>query len=354
MRYTERTADNALNVKVKSGFGVHFDTEELNRFFSNNLRGFMKPLSIKSGCVEYQGPVAISLGAYMHRPVDKRTFMIVIAHIVHAVEMANVNHFNLNNICFELEHIYINEATKEIHFLYIPLIEFNNRVDIAGFFEKITYIIKPDEKEKDKEFALRFISLLKSSSVTDISLIKKFIWNEEPEIMNTLFSAGNLKSGFITDKQKQYIEHYAEKRQNECFKQVEDEDEETGILEEGTMLLEEDDEDGTSLLIENHIGQVISYPKLKNPNSNQSVEINKPAFRIGKERNYVDYFIANNPAVSRNHADIITRGDRYYIKDLNSKNHTYVNDERISAQMEIEIFTGDRIRIANEELIFEI
>lgn len=86
----------------------------------------------------------------------------------------------------------------------------------------------------------------------------------------------------------------------------------------------------------------------------ERVSINKPRFRIGKERSYVDYFIGDNTAISRSHADIISRDGRYYLVDMNSTNGTFVDGMMISSGEEIAIDTGSRIRLANEEFEFEI
>ena len=66
----------------------------------------------------------------------------------------------------------------------------------------------------------------------------------------------------------------------------------------------------------------------------------------------MDYFVSNNNAVSRSHADIITRGKKYFILDLNSKNRTYINDQMIPIQCEIEIRNGDHLKLGNEEFVF--
>ena len=78
------------------------------------------------------------------------------------------------------------------------------------------------------------------------------------------------------------------------------------------------------------------------------ISVNKPVFRIGKERSYVDYFVANNNAVSRSHADIVTRGTFYFVIDLNSKNRTYINNVAIPVQSEVQIRDGDCLRLGNE------
>jgi hypothetical protein len=94
------------------------------------------------------------------------------------------------------------------------------------------------------------------------------------------------------------------------------------------------------------------YPYLIRRSSNEKISINKPVFRIGKERSYVDCFISNNNAISRSHADIISRGNRYFLCDRNSTNKTYRNGYMLTPEDEVEIFDGDVLQLANEEFEF--
>ncbi|NLC67954.1 MAG: FHA domain-containing protein [Clostridiaceae bacterium] len=79
--------------------------------------------------------------------------------------------------------------------------------------------------------------------------------------------------------------------------------------------------------------------------------INKEDFLIGRLGGQVDY-VVKNKAVGKIHAQVISRGGKYYIKDLNSKNGTYINHTRIDSNIEYEIKDGDRITFANSEHIF--
>lgn len=94
------------------------------------------------------------------------------------------------------------------------------------------------------------------------------------------------------------------------------------------------------------------YPYLIRRSMNERISINKPVFRIGKERSYVDCFISNNGAISRSHADIIKRGNRFFICDRNSTNKTYRNGYMLTPEDEVEIFDGDILQLANEEFEF--
>lgn len=75
-------------------------------------------------------------------------------------------------------------------------------------------------------------------------------------------------------------------------------------------------------------------------------------FRVGKEASFVDYCISDNTAVSRSHANIVKRGNDYFIVDTNSTNHTYVNGAMIQSNVEIKLEENTRIKFANEEFEF--
>ncbi len=95
-------------------------------------------------------------------------------------------------------------------------------------------------------------------------------------------------------------------------------------------------------------------PYLIRSKNNEKILLNKSVFKIGKERSYVDYFIGDNTAISRSHANIITREGKYYIVDTNSTNHTYLNGQMLKSNAEVEIEQGSKIRLANEDFEFRL
>ena len=117
--------------------------------------------------------------------------------------------------------------------------------------------------------------------------------------------------------------------------------------DEGTVLL--DDNEGTILLNEN-----ITIAALTRKRTGERTIIDKNIFHIGSSKNLVDYIVTENRAVSRTHADIITKGDKYYIYDEKSTNGTFINGSLIEKKKEYEIHSGDTIKLADEEFIFEI
>lgn len=95
-------------------------------------------------------------------------------------------------------------------------------------------------------------------------------------------------------------------------------------------------------------------PYLIRKKNEEKIPLDKPVFRIGKERSYVDYFIGDNPAISRSHANIVTREDGYYVVDTNSTNHTYVNGTLLPSNEEHPLEEGAKVRFANEDYEFRL
>lgn len=96
----------------------------------------------------------------------------------------------------------------------------------------------------------------------------------------------------------------------------------------------------------------LQQPYLVRTRNNEKIPLDKPVFRIGKERSYVDYFIGDNAAISRSHANILNRDGKYFVMDTNSTNHTYVNGTMISSNQEVPLSHGTKIKLANEEFEF--
>ena len=91
--------------------------------------------------------------------------------------------------------------------------------------------------------------------------------------------------------------------------------------------------------------------RLKN---NERIPINKPVFRLGKEKSFVDYLISDNGAISRSHANIVGRNGSYYVVDNNSTNHTFLNGKMLESNVETALEDGSRIRLGNEDFEFKL
>ncbi len=111
---------------------------------------------------------------------------------------------------------------------------------------------------------------------------------------------------------------------------------------------------GETTVLGSSAAPVKNDPHLVRTKNNEKIPLNKPVFRIGKERSYVDYFVADNTAVSRSHANIINHNGEFFVVDTNSTNHTYVNGGMIQSNTEVKLSHGTKLRLANEEFEFRL
>lgn len=92
-------------------------------------------------------------------------------------------------------------------------------------------------------------------------------------------------------------------------------------------------------------------PYLVRKRTGERIAINRTLFKLGKDASYVDYCIKDNPAVSRNHADILRKKDGYYLVDKGSLNHTFVNGKKLTLDEYRKLEDGCLVQLANE--VFE-
>lgn len=323
-RYKVKGKDCQLKVKVKLSFKEEIDERQLDFFSSKYIRGLLKVQAKKKNCIEFYGPIGISLFDRLKKPISKYDFFFIMEQVIDITQKVNLNSLILRNVVWDIHYVFINETTKELQFIYLPLTNDKKEADVLRFMEQIIYASKTME-EADTEYISRYVYFLKSLTSYEAEKIEKYIFSEDRSVVNTIKRHNVGQSGFITDKPQHYYEHYGRGNADE---------EATGLLDTQC--------------------EQIHYASMYRLLTNETFLINKPVFRIGKEKSYSDYFVANNNMVSRSHADIIARGGRYFIVDLNSKNRTFVNGTPIPAQQETEIHDGDAIRLANEEFEFRI
>ncbi len=84
----------------------------------------------------------------------------------------------------------------------------------------------------------------------------------------------------------------------------------------------------------------------------EKIALSKQEFAIGKSR-AADY-VMNDSSISRKHAEITCKNGHYFVTDNASTNGTFVNGRQIPARTAIEIFQGDLLRFATEEMKFQV
>ena len=91
---------------------------------------------------------------------------------------------------------------------------------------------------------------------------------------------------------------------------------------------------------------------LVHENSKQRVMITKTPFRIGRRADFADYVIKNQ-TVSGTHAEFIVKGEAVLLRDMGSRNGTFIDGIRIQPEFNVEVKPGSRILFSNEEFRLE-
>ncbi len=86
---------------------------------------------------------------------------------------------------------------------------------------------------------------------------------------------------------------------------------------------------------------------LRGASSGKEVAVQGPRFFIGRSEEC--HLRANSDAISRRHCAITLKGDEVQIRDLGSRNGTYVNGKRIEGDHRIQL--GDQLRVGPLEFL---
>lgn len=310
---------STVTAMMKAGRKERINETELSQLARIKPCGIMHVTKTKKDSVIYTCPANINLTDRLKKAVSKYDFFFMIEQIVIMVEDVYNNGLNVNSVRFNMDDVYINEMTKEMYFIYFPIVGGQESADIVGFIENIIYTMTPVINE-DTNYISRFMYYVRSFHGFNGNAIEKYISREERAVVNVL------KNKAVTMQQ----------------------------VMQGSM-------DGTTVLSDDGISvqqiqqmQPVNYhfASLTRQVTGEKIELGKPSFVLGKNPEKSDYAVADNTNISRVHAVITTRNGRYYVMDQNSTNGTFINGRIIKAGQETEILPGDCLMLANEEFIF--
>lgn len=111
--------------------------------------------------------------------------------------------------------------------------------------------------------------------------------------------------------------------------------------EELTSVLMSDEDNEPTVLLRK---EPISY-RITRKSTGEEYTIDSFPVSLGKG-SACDFILRNNKAISRRHAQIREENKKYYLSDLGSSNHTFINDEIIDESVEIR--DGSQFRLADE------
>lgn len=369
-KFKVKCKDTKIIIKSKLEKDESINQRDVDILNSKVIRGLMKPTVESDRKITYLAPSGTALEEYLSSGISKNDFFLVFAQIIEVIKSIDRNSFNINNLVMNLNYVFINKATKEIHFIYQPILSKRISSNLAHFLYTVADNTTLDLKEDLKPLN-EMMKFIRGLNVVTAVAVENYILKVYPQIYKQVKRQKPGQSEALVGSDVYYRRNEWDERKRQAIDDeatsllVEDSEATSLLIEEdeATSLLIEEDDEATSLLIEEDdvvtsllegINAPQNFPYLIRISNFERVDINKQVFKIGKDKSCVDYFVLNNNAISRLHAAIINRNGSYSIKDNKSTNGTFVNGNRIQSDFETEIYDGDSITLANEEFNFHI
>ena len=458
IKFKSKIRNDRLEIKNKLGKDEELNNRELEILANNNIRGLMAVRIVSPRKMTFYCPEAMPLRNYLGGGLTREDFALVIAQIVRIAQKIAEFTLQLSNLELSADNVYIVRNTRELMFIYRPVISAGAVCDINGFMNSIIRCTS-FSAQQDTKYVGELETVLRKMEKFPSKMMSDYVRHLDPQIFDMVLSDETKKtpraaSEDLTDVMDDDATGLLDESGEELTGLLNEDDLPTGLLNEdddATGILNEDDlaaeavhgDDfaekesgneaaGHSLLFGNDDGgdlygfygrtfgnsvsqqndelptglldddelptgllsdddlptgllsdddlptglldddepwsgsngkssgndvttlhrEARPLPWLERCSKGERRRIDKPLFRIGKDKYHVDYFVDGNPAVSRNHACILSKNGRYFIVDNNSLNHSFVDGMIVPIQKEYEIFDGCAVCLANEEFIF--
>jgi len=462
-KYRTKIKDGQLVIKNRLARGEELNNRELEILARNNIRGLARVHEVSSHSIVFTSAEASPLNAYLSSGLNREDFAFVVAQIVRIAQKINEYSLQQNNLELTVENVYIVKKTRELIFIYRPVISTGAASDINSFLNSVIRCTS-FSMQQDTKYVEELERVLRQMEKFPSELVSNYVRRLDAQIFNLFLADKTAKKKYEDDDLTGLLDEDDDltgilDEDDDLTGLLDEDDDLTGILDEDddlTGLLDETESDSYGLPAKNSNGEPLSWggfdddeeqtgllndaddmptgilfdeteppagssqkekeiegqsllfgnddegdlygyygrnfgnaavrdeedvvraennrhkqdsyhddrttlfreeasmPWLQRCSNGERREIDKPIFRIGKDMYHVDYFVDRNPAVSRNHAHIVSRNGRYYIVDDNSLNHSFVDGMIIPVQKEYEIFEGSNICLANEEFIFHV
>lgn len=332
--------DSHLKIKRRLRRKEELDGQQLQVFNTKLIRGLMRPTPDGKRKLIYSAPDGIPLMKYLQRGIAVNDFFVIAAQIVEVTDKVVKNNLDIGNLVLDPEQVFINELTREVHFIYEPLTRRDDPTEniFTFFYTLITganFGINENLRPVNDFFAF-----LQTRPAYYVKEIEDKIGELCPDVYRQVRRQKTGQSKNLSNRQFHF-------------------DQDPIGVEGGTVLL--DDDEGTALLDDD--GQAMQSfsaqyaPRrpeayLKRRNDGGKIAVNKDVFRLGKDPAMVDFAIEDNTAISRAHANIIRRDHEFYVSDNHSTNRTFLNGMALAPNQETRIYDGDTIMLADEAFEF--
>lgn len=108
---------------------------------------------------------------------------------------------------------------------------------------------------------------------------------------------------------------------------------------------------GTVIILDQGVAYQVVLTDLSSPARSFQVPLKK-AIIVGRKKELCDIALDYEKSISGRHCEISVREGRFFVKDLQSSNGTYLNGSKVLT--ETEIFSGNKLKLGRLEMRFEV
>lgn len=309
---------------IKGEKGQHVSEREVYAINNGEVAGLLPVQSVPRGLrfeLIFDLLDGVTLADFLAEPITHRDFATLLRGILEVLQATETAVFEAQSLVLDMNYIMMDPQTGKPNFLYVPIARFDSETDLRSLLMSIAQYAVFDPEE-------------------DLSYLDEF---------DAIISEGASFSRFALEEYLHKLENRKEPERpvricSACGQTVA-----ADFLfcpECGGRTVEQ--------AAPQTVPEVPQSPHLFRERTGQWLQVAQPECTIGKSVSRNTCPITDNPTVSRLHAAITLRGDRFYAVDRGSTNGTWINGNRLEPHLEVPLAIGDSIKIADEMFYFQM
>ncbi|MDO5294602.1 MAG: DUF6382 domain-containing protein [bacterium] len=323
-KYFIEQSPNGMELFYEPYYGEQLRLQDIKRVDNSQIEG-IAPMEV----MEREGNQVVRYLIGKRRPLEalkqngmsEEEMLNMLIHITEIILQIEALGMDGSNVLLDKKCIFVDEKTKEFFMLFHSSDYMEGLPGIEGFVKSFLESVQINYNQYN---VTKYIEqYLEENNQVNVIDLKEYMVNMKNQLFEQKYYSGQQSlSCRLGDKSIQVEE----------------------LLEIAAPKL------ATTKMMEEET--IVHKAYLVRCTSGEQIIITKSMFTLGSDENKADYAVKGNGAISRLHAMIINREGSYFIKDLDSTNHTFVNRMLVKGATEMDLLSGCSVILGNEAFVF--
>lgn len=218
--------------------------------------------------------------------IKKKDFTNIALDLPILIDKLESKYMQKNNLVLNMNYVFYNPKVKKIKYIYLPLIQIEKKDETLDFLRNLPYYVVFTRSE-NADYVTKYLSYFKEKI--------NFSMYEFKELIKKISS---------TEK-KERVQEY-------------------GNIKE----------------------KKLKFAQLLDMDTGEKIDIVSQKYVIGKNEDCD--LVVNSTHISRHHAYISYVDGIYYLVDMGSTNHTYIDGEELERGIPVELHNGMQVKFADK------